>query len=206
MRKKRMWFCFGYLELLKNKPPLVIAIDWREDLLYMFTAPPKGFTLLEVCVVIGVAGVLVLIAKPPVKSFLENNNLKIAANMVKNQLVLAKTRALANPDIHAGVYFDTGGCPDTILAFLDDDNSSSTSRNNNQYTKDKDHILMGAISLPKKDTLKNISGNNGNNDVVVFRGDGSAKKSVSLIVSDNNNRSYTISVLASTGRIKVTKN
>lgn len=152
--------------------------------------------MVEMLIVIVILGIMAAFARPSMKSFLENIRLRSAANAVKQHLIVAKTRALGDPNIHAGVFFDTAGTPDKIVAFLD-------SLNNNIYAAGIDPILVPPYKLPITDTLKITSQSP---EVVIFRGDGSAKTSMTLTISNRSNKSYTVSVLASTGRIRMTRN
>jgi prepilin-type N-terminal cleavage/methylation domain-containing protein len=156
----------------------------------------KGFTIVELLVVITIIAILSSIARPSVKSFLDNIRLRAAVNTVKQHLIVAKTRALGDPNIHAGVFFDTSGTPGKTVVFVD-------SLNDNLYASGIDQILVPGFSLPASDTMKIISPSP---NTVIFRGDGSAKTSIKLTFSDKTQRCYTISVLASTGRIKVARN
>ncbi len=155
-----------------------------------------GFSIIEVFIVIAIMGIMAAFARPSMKSFLENIRLRSAANTVKQHLIVAKTRALGDPNIHAGVFFDTSGTPDKTIAFVD-------SFNNNMYASGIDPILVPPYKLSLFDTLKITSPCP---NTVIFRGDGSAKTSMTLTVSNKSFKSYTISVLASTGRIRVTRN
>ena len=147
-------------------------------------------------------GLLAAVARPSIKPFLESIRLRIASKTVKQQLILAKTRALGDPNIHAGVYFNTASSPDTVRTFLD-------TNNNNVYNAGVDLIFMPAYVVPKSDTMKILSNGNaayGDGNAIIFRGDGSAKASLKLCIINQYNKCDTISVLASTGRIRIGKN
>jgi len=163
----------------------------------------RGVSMLEVLVVTTIIGLLAVAARPSVKGFLENLRLWSAANSTKQHLILAKTRALADPSIHAGVFFDTSSAPHAIQAFFDNDTASL---NDNIYTSGKDHIFMPRYVLSKTDTLKILSNGNIDGKAVIFRGDGSAKASIKLCIKNKSNKCDTISVLSSTGRIRISKN
>jgi prepilin-type N-terminal cleavage/methylation domain-containing protein len=166
-----------------------------------------GFSLLEVLAVITIIGILAAVARPSVVSYLEGLRLRTASNAVKQQIILAKTRALGDPNIHCGVYFDTSSSPDVVKTFLD-------TNSNNVYNAGIDQLFMPAYKLPKTDTLKILSNSNiSDPKAIIFRGDGSAKASLKLCIvssyknkSSNKNPCDTISVLASTGRIRIWRN
>jgi prepilin-type N-terminal cleavage/methylation domain-containing protein len=165
-----------------------------------FSIKNDGFSMLEIFVTLAIVSILTLIMYPTLRPFLENIRLRTTATTIKQQLNLAKTRALGDPNIHAGVFLDTTGAPDATFVFSDDD---ATSMNDNQYIAGKDRVLTPQVKVPKSDTLKIISTYP---NVIVFRGDGSAKTSAKFVISNKYGRCDTISVLASTGRIKLTRN
>jgi Tfp pilus assembly protein FimT len=159
----------------------------------------QGVTFLEIIVVVGIIGLLAVVFRPSAKAFLDRIRLWNAANAIKQELILAKTRALADPNMHAGIFFDTSKFPHKIQTFVDDD---STALNDNLYSEGKDRLLAPSYVLSITDTLKLISGSN----VVIFRGDGSAKASTTITISGKAGKRDTITVLASTGRIRIGKN
>jgi prepilin-type N-terminal cleavage/methylation domain-containing protein len=162
----------------------------------------NGFSVWELMVVLAIVAALAVFAQPSIKPFLEGIRLRTSVSAIKQQLIYAKTRALGDPNVHAGVYFNTTP-PYSVVAFLDDD---STAVNDNQYTAGKDNILTSMHMVPQSDTLVLVSG--GTNSVI-FKGDGSARTSSRFFIYYTYlgiPRGYTISVLASTGRIRVERN
>jgi len=158
----------------------------------------NGYSMMELLIVIAIVSIVAALARPSVKPYLESMRLRSAANAVKQQLVLAKTRALGDANLHTGVYFNTVANPDITQPFIDNNN-------NNQYDSGSDQVYMPAFKLPVTDTLKIIADPLGNS-AVIFRGDGSAKSNITICIAGPYNKCDTISVLASTGRIKITKN
>jgi prepilin-type N-terminal cleavage/methylation domain-containing protein len=157
----------------------------------------SGFTLVEVLAVIAIVAITGLIARPSISKALEGLRLRTEANTIKNQLNLAKIRALGDPNVHTGVYLDTAETPDSTVVFLDDD---AAAVNDNQYTKGNDHLLMPSFSLLKSDTLRVVSTYP---NTIIFRGDGSTKTTGKFFIINKYGTCDTISVLASTGRISV---
>ena len=117
-------------------------------------------------------------------------------NQITKELELIKSRALADPDLHTGMFLDTTGAPDSIFTFFDNDND-------NYFTPESDQLFSRCISIPSTDTLMITEGYP---DVIIFRGNGSAKLSAHFQVKQGDRMTTTISVLASTGRIKSIKN
>ena len=157
--------------------------------------------MVEVLMVIIIIFIMALMARPALKSFSPSFSLHTSAKTIRQMLVLAKSRALGDPNVHAGIYLSNTNFPDSVIAFLDDD---ATSLNDYQYTPGKDHLLAPALKLSRSDTLvidPSITFN-----TIVFRGDGSAKTSARFYIKSKFNRCDTISVLASTGRIRLAKN
>ena len=156
----------------------------------------QGFSLIELLIVIVILGILTSAAVPLMKPLLENLELRTSANAIKHQLYMARTRALGDPIVHCGVKFDT--LKHTIQTFLDD----GVPVGNDQFDPGSDHIFMLAYTLPKKITMQ--IGGTGHNNVIVFRADGSAKvRGLTLTIANSSKKTKTISVLSSTGRIKV---
>jgi prepilin-type N-terminal cleavage/methylation domain-containing protein len=165
-----------------------------------------GVTLVELLVVIALLGLLAVVAAPSAKTYFASLALRTATNAIKHQLILAKTRAMGNPNMHCGVYFDSSVTPNQTQPFMDTATFYQFSGADPNY--------MPAYKLPNNVTLS--VGGTGSDKVLVFRGDGSAKTGVpgitnnQIIVtititgrSETFTKSKTISVLPSTGRIKV---
>lgn len=158
----------------------------------------SGVSLLELIVAVLIIGVLSAAAIPSIKPLLEDVKLKTAANAIKHQLYVARSRSLGDPQVHFAVFFDTLNKPNTVQTFIDD----GVPAGNNQYDPGSDHLFMSAYTLPV--TLKLQIGGAVHTNVVIFRGDGSAKvPGLNLTITNSLNKSKRITVLSSTGRIKL---
>lgn len=159
----------------------------------------RGFTIIELLVIIAIVGIAGAMIAPSAGPMLESIRLRSASDIVKRQLMTAKIRAVADPYVHCGVYFAVDSTRQKTWIFFDD-----TSGTAYQYDPGADKIYMGNNELPKGIRLQRPVGDAPPNDVIVFRGDGSAKTSGSIQLVNKYNDTRTINVLASTGRIKVT--
>lgn len=156
----------------------------------------KGFSLLEVIIVAAIISIIAVALFPSSKKLLDQIRLNTTTNAIKHQLVMAKTRALEDSKVHCGVFVDT--VQKKIQTYLDD----GTPGGNDQYDPGSDHIFMKSYKIPSSITL-NISAGNPNGGII-FRGDGSAKTpGLTLTITNKYNKSKHISVIPSTGRIKL---
>jgi len=155
----------------------------------------RGFTLIEILLVIALLMIIAALVKANTVGLTRSIQLRTAANSIKNQLICAKTRALGDSHVHCGVFFDTTSVPHRVLTFFDKGISGL-------YEKETDDVYMPPYNLPPGITLS-IRGDDANN-AIVFRGDGSTYiHGMQLSVTDSNDHEKIISVLPSTGRIKV---
>lgn len=158
----------------------------------------KGFTLFEILIAVVVLLILSAAAAPAIKPIIEGIQLYTTANGIRSQLVCAKTRAIGDSQLHCGVHFDTGATPQRVQVFMD----NGSPENNGSYDDGDDEKFMTAYVLPPTCSLK-ISGE-GISDVIIFRGDGSTKIHGMTLTLFNSKRIKNISVLPSTGSIKIT--
>jgi len=161
----------------------------------MKTKKSAGITLVELVVVITMAGILSALAVPNLIKMVETTKLRTAANTIKRQMLVARTRAIADPYNHCGVVIDV--TKQQAFVFFD----ASTPYQVN--TTDTTNKYGGIYKMPRGDTLLIPSSGGIQNNCVVFRGDGSAKYGGSVQVKNKYNNIRTITVEASTGRVKV---
>jgi prepilin-type N-terminal cleavage/methylation domain-containing protein len=158
-------------------------------------ADTGGFTLVETLIVILIVCIVAALAVPNLRPMVETLRLRTAADMIKRQLIIARTRAISDPYKHCAVLFDFNGQRSFIFF-----------NNNVSYAVDAADTVNkygGEYMMPKGITLGLPGANPVVNNIVVFRGDGSAKNGGSVQVTNNLNKKRTIHVLPSTGRIKV---
>jgi prepilin-type N-terminal cleavage/methylation domain-containing protein len=153
----------------------------------------SGVTFMELLVVLTIAGILSALAIPKIGPMVELIKLRTAANSVKRQIIVARTRALSDPTIHVGVYIDRRTNPNKSFVFFDNNPP------NNKFDLGEP-VYMGYFIPPKgiRDSIPP-----GSDSVVVFRGDGSAKNPATFIVKNRYDKIRTIGVLPSTGRVKI---
>jgi type II secretory pathway pseudopilin PulG len=158
----------------------------------MGTKNEAGWTLVETIIIVFMVGVLAAVATPNLLPMLEIMKLRTAAINVQRSLISARTRAIADPSIHCGVVFR-----DSTLLMIYPDSSGTPYVVNVNDTSSK---YLGIYYMPKNIFLKEVTVSN---HCIVFRGDGSAKTDGSVYVYNRYNQRRTISVLGTTGKIKV---
>jgi prepilin-type N-terminal cleavage/methylation domain-containing protein len=160
--------------------------------------PIRGYTMIEIMAVLVVVGIVMSLAYPKFTSFIRMMELRSTVANVRRQLMVAKVKAVSNPQIHCGVYFNLRSSPPSALVFLDTDSNSYA------YSPTGDKRYATPYQLPKGMALSIIPDTQ---ETIVFRGDGSAHTNAKVVVTTSLNkkttRSDTVDVLANTGRIKV---
>jgi Tfp pilus assembly protein FimT len=154
----------------------------------------SGWTVVETIVIVLIVGIIATIAIPNFTPMLETTKLRAAALNIQRLLAAARTRAVSDPNVHCGVFFrdsvvmilpDTSGTPYVVTA------------------QDSNTKYLGIYKLPKKIFVYSLAADPITNNFIVFRGDGSAKYGGSVYVVNRYNKTRTISVRATTGKIKV---
>jgi prepilin-type N-terminal cleavage/methylation domain-containing protein len=154
----------------------------------------SGITMIELITVIVIVGLLAALATPNILPLVDTIKLRTGANTIKRLMIVARTRALSDPNTHVGV-----GLIDSTQACVFFDVPAGT-----QYHRDAtDPLYLGTYKLPQG--IKTIIPSSGGitDSVVVFRGDGSAKNGGNIQVKSKRGSIKTINVLASTGRVRV---
>lgn len=155
-----------------------------------------GLSALETIVVVIIVAVLTCLAKAPMDQYLKTMRQKSAVSQIKHMLITARSRALANPGVHCGAYFDLASNPQQILLFND-----TFAPANYAYDATKDQPYLAPYPLPAGMTL---SIDPIYPPAIIFRGDGSAYLSGKVVMRFDSSTD-TLDVLASTGRIKTSR-
>lgn len=163
----------------------------------------NGFTVVEMLITLSVLVILTGIAIPVGRKTIDYMRLKTTGDQIKLVLKVAQSKATADPQVHCGVYMfpgtgtSSGYANKQFAIFFDRDNDYI-------YDPGTDPLYLGTRSLPPGITLSipPIAKGGITSNVIVFRGDGSAKTGGSIILTSKYARKDSINVLPSTGRIK----
>ena len=154
----------------------------------------RGFTVLEVTVTLVILGIAAALSFNPMRNYLRGIEFKNSGKNIKRLIQTAQSKAMANPNLHIGVYFDLSKSPHKAFLFQDKVNPS-----NYEYDGKTDPPYLQPEVLKRGVVFETLPGQP---DEIVFRGDGSAWKSLKICLSDGT-RKDTIDVLASTGRVRL---
>lgn len=156
-----------------------------------------GFTAMEALVAVVVLGIAAALIAGPVREMFDRIKLKRAADAVKHMILNARVRSVSNPERLCGVVFRIGeqaGMDDTVFAFLD-------AVPDRRYEPGRDQDYLAPLVVRDREGVR-AGIPSGYPRLLVFRGDGSATASAKIVLT-NGRKSYTVDVLASTGRVKV---
>lgn len=157
--------------------------------------PDSAYTLPELLIVVAIAGILAAISIPVISGMVTRVNVSGTAQNVKSALLLARSRAQANPRVHCGVHFDFN---DKVMRVFSDDNE------NKLYDSGSDELVRTFDTPSSKIEFFLPASNPIQNNVVVFRGDGSAKNGGSIGVQNaSGSIQKTISVTRATGKVSI---
>lgn len=157
----------------------------------------KGFTIVEILIVVGIMSLLAALSVRPMKDYLRRVEFKNNSQNIKRLVQTAQSKAMGNPNVHIGVFLDKVSSPNRVMLFQDLANPSTYN-----YDKNADPAYLAPAILKPGILIKTIPPYT--DDEIVFRGDGSAWKSMKVLLT-NGTLKDTLDVLASTGRVRVAR-
>ena len=158
------------------------------------TSDQKGLSLLEILIVVAVAGILASLSARPMGNYLARMQFRNSLDEIKRLVQATKSRSMMNPQVHCGIYFDAKSKPPQILSFR-----NLNDPKNQEYESGPDSLFMIPIVLRKDISLSLVPGYP---ETIVFRGDGSANSTAKVVVRFQD-LADTLQVLASTGQVQV---
>ena len=155
------------------------------------TKAVSGFTMIEVLTVVAIVGIVAALAAPDFLASMRAFRLGATARDQVSYLRLARSSAVTESG-NVGAYIDSTSQALTLFYDL----------NGNGILDGGDSTLLGPISVSSDIRYRSCSFPN---QTLVFRPNGSASASGTLELGScaDSTRSYTIEVLASTGRVKL---
>jgi prepilin-type N-terminal cleavage/methylation domain-containing protein len=155
------------------------------------TKAVSGFTMIEVMTVVAIVGIVVALAAPDFLASMRSLRLGAAARDQVSYLRLARQTAVTESG-EVGVYIDSTSQALTLFYDL----------NGNSIMDGGDSTFLGPIAFSSDIRYRSCSFPN---RTLVFRPNGSASGSGTLELGSraDSTRSYTVEVLASTGRVKL---
>jgi prepilin-type N-terminal cleavage/methylation domain-containing protein len=156
----------------------------------------NGFTFVEIIIAVGILGLITALSVRPMKSYLRRLEFQNSSQNLKHMVQMAQSKAMANPNVHIGVYFNRATTPNRVMLFQDLANPSTYN-----YDGNVDPAYLAPAILKKGTSILLVTGYP---DEIVFRGDGSAWKSMKVVLT-NGTLKDTLDVLASTGRVRVAR-
>ncbi len=129
--------------------PLRIFASPQEPRIFNKTFPVKGFTLVELIVVIALIGIISAIAVPEMSTLMSNYRVKNAANELAAAIQLARTTAISR-NANCVVEVITNS-PQGVIVFVDDGASGSGTAKN--WIKETDEETIYRINMQDYPTV-----------------------------------------------------
>jgi hypothetical protein len=153
-------------------------------------AASRGFSALEAIVAVVLFGIAAVALRNPMRTYMKRLEFEKSVDNVKHMIMACQTKAMSDPGQHVGVWFGDS----VAVPFLDKGSPALY-----EYDRSADPAYMGQAVLRRGVRLRKLPGFP---DEIVFRGDGSAYKSLRIVITDGVLQD-TLDVLASTGRVRV---
>jgi prepilin-type N-terminal cleavage/methylation domain-containing protein len=148
----------------------------------------RGFTLMELMVVLVIFGIVTAVALPGLNKFLRSVEISGTVDREAATLRIIRQRAVTENNNYVAVL----GANDNIL-WWDDDNNDGV-KNNTEKTGQN-------MPIPSWITVTNDPGNTFASDTLTFYPNGSASESGTLIFSNADGYQKTLSVIRPTGMV-----
>jgi type IV fimbrial biogenesis protein FimU len=153
----------------------------------------RGFTMLEMMIVVVIIGIFASMAVPSFLNYIPKMKLRGESKEKVNYLRQARSKAITDNSQY-GVFFDVDN--DRIVYFKDTGSPELST-----YNSASDSLMHAPIPCGANVEMINSSLIN---NCVIFYANGSASTSGSIMIHNSQTGdSYTISLLASTGRIRM---
>jgi prepilin-type N-terminal cleavage/methylation domain-containing protein len=163
-----------------------------------FRRSHRGFTLIEMMIVIAVAGILCVFAIPSIRRIVDRTRIKTAAVSIKRQIQTAQTMALRNNQLRCGIYFKCVANSQSSQIFIDNNSDG-------KYNPTSDTKVLEQAKLPLKVSYFIPSSGGIVDSVFIFRGNRSAVKFGTIGLCNDQKDTILIKVIASTGRARIIK-
>ncbi|MDY6854100.1 MAG: GspH/FimT family pseudopilin [Thermodesulfobacteriota bacterium] len=149
----------------------------------------KGFSLIELLVIVAILGIISTIAIPNITAWIPKYRLKSTTRDIFSTLQLARMRAIA-----VGVEYQVSFDLNNETYYISKGNSSSGSVS---WTQENE-----VSSAPNGIDIASLSGGLTN---LHFHPTGSSSNGTTITINNTNGDEKKISILAATGRIKITQ-
>jgi prepilin-type N-terminal cleavage/methylation domain-containing protein len=154
----------------------------------------SGFSIAELAMAIAVLGIVAALAVPRLGGMMARMAVSNMVDELAQSFALAQSRAIANPRVHCGLYFDTVDANNFILFFDDNNNTAYDAGADRLYDIKTALPNQVRFFLPDSAPVQDLS--------IVFTGNGAAVRGGGIGVRHTRTLySKRIYVVAQPGRI-----
>ncbi len=150
-----------------------------------------GYSMVEMMVVLLVLGISLAAGVPAFSRFLQSNSLGNAADEFAGHLRLARQTAVAQ------------GVAQIVVWDPDAESYTLVTDTNGNDQADAGETTLGPYGLPKGITLTNGGDDGFTGDQVVFRPNGGASESGTVVFANRQGNTVNLSLLAPTGQVRI---